>query len=186
MMRIPISLYYDTGVADTTVCLIVLKMFPHFSLLCRIPMCPGQGNELHLVYTGICNFILLPFTGFVTIIQMGMSARKFQGKILLFLRYKNVFNRSEAVILLLYVDQPKNENPTTWRWQDSDWKIYGFYMTLLNWRINHMSTYFRFLLYELMKKAFFLKPLQTGNLLLAIKSILVNKTYYHQTLLSKN
>lgn len=47
----------DTGVADIVVCLIILKVFVHFSLVYRIPTCPGQDEESWLAYTGNFNFL---------------------------------------------------------------------------------------------------------------------------------
>lgn len=57
----------------------------------------------------------------MTVIQKTMSAGKSLGRIFaVFIRYKNVIIRFEAVMLLLYVDNLKDKNPTTWRQHRKD------------------------------------------------------------------
>ena len=74
----------DTVVIDTVVCLIVLKVFPIFSLVYRVSMCPGQGDESWLAYSVNCNFVLFYHLLILWLIQRRcLSATKSQGKILL-------------------------------------------------------------------------------------------------------
>ena len=48
-----------------------------------------------------------------------------------FARSDNVIITSEAIALLPYIEEPKGENPITWRQQSRGGKACGFWITLL-------------------------------------------------------